>query len=904
MRISQPASLKLSRDTLLHDVVQQLAKRYPEMRDVIDDPADPGWLLLEQAAWIVEQLSEQLDEYPRHAVQHLLHLAGHSLHPAQPALGVTVLETPLAGRIAMFENEHHPVRFFALSTEVEEPVEYVPIEPGTVPMVPGEIVGVYRLESRGDLVRMTHAEDRFFPDTHAAWLETPIPLEALQVEDIHFSFPVSLRDRLAELMSRYNSEPRGWMSLAFDGRESANEVGVRWRVGLENPRVEYFESEETGVQALSFPWRELPLHPLRPDQPGDYDYRPPLKLRSEVAAMGARLVLAANGTARIEVGRGGNFLRQRQVSELVAMARPIPARIAEQFYQTLLVSITDWNERSSLPFEPSKTEIFRRLPQAAAATAPWLSAALQNRAWDSLFEGEPADVVHIRLADKLQPGLGLRFGLVLNRMPQPEPLHLQVFALSLSPGGRASMVQLNTDALKQDSDEATASKAEAQVRANPQALPPKPPAAGRHGVDGVVSGRTDAPAVSELWRFTWPAHMALRSGMHTQDGGMPLEMRCYETNLPPAFHANGLLCVVSRQPLPSGTRPELRGVTLNPLLIANAPLMRDGRAVSLSTSMPESLSLLWGNVVTRDVLRRLEHMSMPETVMGHLRSLPLARVQVPRQAQALEDWVGMGVDPTEGRVVVNAPELEGQRLSLRRGDVVRLLWYRRTDGARANVMSRRVVVCEQSTLAPVPVRRVSNPLPMIGGQDAETSDQGIARLFSAPLRTLPVTSAEFEQWARLQLAELCSGWTLRCWGEAERSLLACDWWVGSEEAAIQVETLQKALTEAGPRALLMVVGLPRQAPAGVDFEKAQQQLLRAWEGLVGRLPTLDTLVVAPFVPLTHETRGGTPLRVSPESPRFDLKGLDGWLLEGRRVRPVPAHLWFYLNAAIVKSRAV
>lgn len=871
MRIPPPGSLKLSREALLHDIVQQLGKRYPEMQDVIDDPADPGWLLLEQAAWMVEQLSEQLDEYPRHAVQHLLHLAGHSLNPALPAMGVTVLETPIAGRIHLFENDHHPVRFFAQSTEVEEPVEYVPIEPGSIPVVPGEIVGVYRLEARGDLVRMTPHEERAFPDTHATWLEAPIPLEALQLEDIHFTFPLALRDRLSELMSRYNQEPRGWMSLAFDGRETANEVGVRWRVGLETPRVDYFESEETGVQALSFAWKELPLHPLRADMPGDYDYRPPLKLRPEIAALGARLVLAPNGTARIEVGRGGNWLRQRPVPELVAMARPIPARIAEQFYQTLLVSITDWDERGTLPYEPVRTEIFRKLPQAATITAPWLSAALQNRAWDNLFEGEPADVIHIRLADKLAPGQSLRFGLILNRAEREESLPLQIFALALSPGGRATMVQLD-------------------VKASAQA-----------GGMGTVGS---PPPLQQLWRFTWPSHMALRGGMVAQPGGESLEMRCFEVNLPPAFLANGFLCVLSRKPPESGERRELRGVVLNPLLLANTPMVRDGRGITLTTAMPESLSLFWRNLVSRDVLRRLEHLSLPVSCLERLRTLVLARVQVPRQAGMQEDWAGMAVDAAEGQITVNAPDITGNRLPLRRGDVVRIHWYRRTDGARANVMTKKVVLVEQSTLAPVPIRRVTNPLPMIGGQDAETVEQGISRLFGAPLRTLPVTSAEFEQWAALQLADLCPGWTLRCWGEAERSLLACDWWVGSDEDARQLDRLRQLLADAGPRALLLVVGLPRHAPAGVDFEKARQILLRSWETLVGRLPTLDTLVVAPFVPLLHETRGGVPLRASPESPRFDLKGIDGWLLEGRRVRPVPAQIWFYLNAAIVGSRSV
>ena len=40
------------------------------------DATDPAWVILEQAAWLVELLSEQLDRYPYHLVQEFVHMMG------------------------------------------------------------------------------------------------------------------------------------------------------------------------------------------------------------------------------------------------------------------------------------------------------------------------------------------------------------------------------------------------------------------------------------------------------------------------------------------------------------------------------------------------------------------------------------------------------------------------------------------------------------------------------------------------------------------------------------------------------------------------------------------------------------------------------------------------------------
>ena len=58
LRVPPPASLKLDREALLRDVRDRISERLPHYGpDTEPDPTDPGWILLEQSAWLVEILS-------------------------------------------------------------------------------------------------------------------------------------------------------------------------------------------------------------------------------------------------------------------------------------------------------------------------------------------------------------------------------------------------------------------------------------------------------------------------------------------------------------------------------------------------------------------------------------------------------------------------------------------------------------------------------------------------------------------------------------------------------------------------------------------------------------------------------------------------------------------------------
>lgn len=890
MRIPSPPSLKLSREALLQEAAQILTVRAPELKHVIDDPADPGWLLLEQAAWMVERLSEQLEASPRQQLQQLLHLAGHQLLPALPALGVLAVDSTFSGPLTLFNLDHHPVRFFAASAEVEVPLEFVPLEAGPISMTVGSWIGLYRWEAEGAFSRLSKLYETPFPHALVRWRETLEPMEAFQLEDIHFTFPISMKERLLILMQRYNGEGRAWMHLGLDGRENAAELGVRWRLSLDQVQTDYAESEDSGVQSLSFSWKELPLYPLHPDQPGAYDYRPLLKLRGEAQQLGARLVLTASGQARVEIDRSGSWLRKRKLSELVAIARPVPALIAEQFYQTLLLTLAEWKDKPGPTLEPSRTAIFRQLPKADPASSPWLSAALQNPRLETLLDQRTAEFFHLELSEGpslTRMGMStparqrVRFGLLVSAHAHEKALPLHMFGVLPLGGQRLALQELRPD-------------------------------------EGAV--------VAEQWRFPWPV-MTASEGMDPDHLlNEAVELRVFEVSFPSSLKLKGLLGVFFPEAL-GLPAIRLHATVLNPLLVGNMPIVYDGRSVRATSALPEPTSLLWKDLLTREVLDRLQHTSLPASLQEQLRRIPLAdlRLQRPEGAELLHpsrngfdpfhpgeegiqtatlDWRGLQVDPTEGIVVLNAPDVRGERLPLRRGDRLQMAWYRRTDGERGNVRAGRVTILEQSSSTPTPLRRVYNPLPMLFGRSAERVEQGMERLFSAPVRPLPATAGEFEQWAAQELAELLPRCTLRCWGEAERSLLACDWWLGSELEQSWTREAALLLERHGPRALLLVVGLPRARPAGVDFVRVRQRLQRGWERLMPRLPTLEVLAVAPFIPLIHETRGGKTVYATTDAPCFELKGLEGWLQDGNRARPLRGDIWFYLNAAIVASRSV
>ena len=135
MVIAPPPSLAVDRAALLRDVADRLSARSPELASRLQDPTDPSWMLVDQCAWMVEQLSLSLDALPLTMLQGFVRLLGGQKNPALPALGVVVVEPREAGALVHPPDSPAPWRFFTGQTETQDVVEFALAEP-SVPEVP------------------------------------------------------------------------------------------------------------------------------------------------------------------------------------------------------------------------------------------------------------------------------------------------------------------------------------------------------------------------------------------------------------------------------------------------------------------------------------------------------------------------------------------------------------------------------------------------------------------------------------------------------------------------------------------------------------------------------------------------------------------------------------------------
>ena len=147
---------------------------------------------------------------------------------------------------------------------------------------------------------------------------------------------------------------------------------------------------------------------------------------------------------------------------------------------------------------------------------------------------------------------------------------------------------------------------------------------------------------------------------------------------------------------------------------------------------------------------------------------------------AIQDFEGVWLDPTattgEGAMMrLNAPDDSGFQRKIRPGKTVTLNWYRRTDGAYGNVSPGAIQVVEQPPRAEPLLLAVHNPLATFYGADRESEPEAIERMF-APSSGIPVTPSDWEKLFRVAFGVRGRGWVVRCWGYAERNLMATELW--------------------------------------------------------------------------------------------------------------------------------
>lgn len=333
----------------------------------------------------------------------------------------------------------------------------------------------------------------------------------------------------------------------------------------------------------------------------------------------------------------------------------------------------------------------------------------------------------------------------------------------------------------------------------------------------------------------------------------------------------------------------------NPALVVNAPAVYDGRAVAVQRSMPEAVTLLTEDVLTPESMAGLQADPLSEGVRRLLDRMPLSVAEL--AGQRISDFRGLPVDATAGVLTLNAPDRDGVILPVRPGQELRLGWYRRTDGARGRIEAGAIAYAEQPPGSSPGILAATNPLGAAGGADRESEDACIQRLFG-PGADTPILPTDWERAIRQALGPEGHGWIIRCWGYAERTLIASRTWpppsAGSLEADPETAALEAALREAGPEVLVVSLGRADRVLDRAELSRARSVVEALVRQARNRLGTFQRSVVAPLWPLRLRQRGEADI---PPLPAFRLHA-SGWLVDpqGREAPCLPALM---LNAAVV-----
>ena len=783
VRIPSPGPLRIDRRDLLRDARARLLERLPDLQGAPVDPTDPGWLLLEQAAWMVETLSEKLDDYPLAVLQQLLHMLGGEMQAAVPAVGLMALRPREAGVVEVTAQRPAPVRFFAPQTEDRDQVEFVPVEAKT-PVRPVAGLRLWRWD--GLSLSQTGAgvaEVR----TREPVRSTHFDGEALEVHVVGVEGD-EVASRLKEAVAKVQASDVGWLRLSVKAAAGGSQATLTARV---DPAAAFSESVTDG-ELLRGRWGSL----------DDSTWTPPVQV-SHHPSVPHRL-----RGMDLEPGRADGVVLLHDVPPGIALAdlleqpaAPLPARLAEDLWLTI--------GRIDPRLARLRPRIRRSLSESAASAVPWLAAVVQSARWERLTAEGPCALVEVRL-DGDRPGPPLRLAL-------------------LTPPGEMPTVEAWT--VQQDG----------------------------------TLGAAPAP-VSPAWSMRLPG----------EDG--PVGVHVLEVPV-----ARGAHTVLLR------TRRGAQGLIANPMLVVNAPVIRDGRSITVRRAVPEPVALLENDIVGPTELERLRRRPFGAPVAELLGRLPLARFRVEEDAD-IDGFSGVQLDARAGEVRTNAPDAAGELRDLPPGSEVLLEWYRRTDGAHGNVPRGAVRFVEQAPSARPHIRAAVNPLPMVGGQDREAETDARTRLFAPGGRTLSLPS----DWERELRGLLGSGdWRVRAWTHNERALVSTAWWDDEDSHG-----LQRALAAAGPHTLLLCVGHADRAPTAEEVAHASVLAEQLCTEARRRASPVRSVVVAPLTPVWLE--GKAVDRVLPTHDTVDLEGVlvDA---DGRRL-PVPMDV-LLLDAVVMGVRA-
>lgn len=771
MRVPPPGLLKLDRSELLRDVRERLAEHYPDYADQDEfDSTDPAWIILEQAAWLVELLSDQLDRYPFSVVQQFVHMMGGSIIPAQPAVGVVVVNSAEPGTLTVGADRPAPWRFFTIQTEDIDLLEYVPVEPKN-DIRNARILSMTEMVD-GELYRVGGSPEAAGLGAQEAWRQERVRSLIFNEEWIRYEILSSNAEDLLETINSaiasLGERKVGWLHLEAE-QISTERLALHARIDLSGAFKETVSGGLSDGTDLYGQWGTM----------DDSNWTPPVRV-----ADNGKLPPLLRGTAPLPGLRSGTILIPG-VPENVAIrtvlerhAAPIPTGVVKAIWSTL----THMDQKLA-NLSPT---IFRGIEPAEEPLEPrWVAEALDQGMWGTLADRAQQTYIHVDLTEHELHSSDFRVAFVLKDVSEDDLKEIRVFGL------------------------------------------------------GQESGLERVPLTHKVaWRLRLP----------DPAGGRRLVL-VLALDIKVSDEHSELLITTDYRPL---------SVLLNAVMVANAPSVSDGREVVVTRNVPESVSLLFQDIVNHEVIDHLLTHGIPPDAAQLIRSLPLASFSVAgdiRDSTPIRDFSGVRLDPAAGEMTINAADTQGFQKVLRPKDIVTLNWYRRTDGERGDIGPGLIELVEQPPRSQPSLSGVRNPLGTFFGTSREQELEAIDRLFTSG-GDIPVMPSDWERLIRVSLGVKGRGWMVRCWSHAERALVSTALWpqVVSQNTDLQqeqeVHQLREALSSAGPETLLVVIGPSEGSISEEKLDWARQVVRGLVKRHMRRLPVIRHAIVTRFWPLT------------------------------------------------------
>jgi len=414
VRVPPPNLLKLDKEVLLEDLRTKLSEKYPDYAVPEDgDSTDPAWVILEQAAWLAELLSEQLDQYPYSMIQEFVHLMGGKLNPAVPSLGFIIANPLEAGDITVEKSSTSPWRFFTLQTEDLDIIEFASLEP-KVHVRPSAILSLTEVKNK-ELFLVGGAKSEAGIGSQEAWKTYKKQSRIFDEEWVRYDLTTSnaaaLIETLENAIESLEERKIGWLEFRVE-QVSNIRVSVFARINLEKS-FSVFQPTGLSEGDVRGHWGTL----------DNSTWTPPVRVASlPTLAPSIRGIEPMPGLRRgtILIPNVPDSFETKQLLERKSM--PLKRDVVDSIWETLThmdqklatlnVSVSRGVEPSSDVREPS-----------------WVSTVINQELWSELIDRTELRIIHVQVGQNEPTSGTFRLSMVLKGVSENNIPPIRIFGI-------------------------------------------------------------------------------------------------------------------------------------------------------------------------------------------------------------------------------------------------------------------------------------------------------------------------------------------------------------------------------------------------------------------------------------------------------------------------------------------